>query len=76
MKKMSQINLNKIKTHLTIVILIAESISVKKLRNNKIHRIQVLLRNLAHQIHWAISNIHQMKILKTKEFLRLRKTRI
>jgi len=76
MKKMSQINLNKIKTHLIIVILTAESISVRKLRNNKIHKIQVLLRNLAHQIHWAISNIHRMKILKKKEFLRLRKTRI
>ena len=73
---MSPVNLNKIKIHLTTAILIAESISVRKLRNNRIHKIQVLQRSSAHQIHLEILNIHQMKILKIKEFHKLIKTRI
>jgi len=73
---MSLLNLNRIKTLLIIVILIAESISVRKLRNNKILKTQVSQRNLELQIHLVILNIHQMKMLKAKEFLRLIKTKI
>jgi hypothetical protein len=51
MKKMSPVNLNKIKIHFKTAILIAESILVRKLRNNRIHKIKVLQKNLEHQIH-------------------------
>jgi len=73
---MSLLNLNRIKTLLIIVILIAESILVKKHRNNKILKTQVSQRNLELQIHLVILNIHQMKMLKAKEFLRLIKIKI